>query len=163
MISTGYFTCCGTQTLFFLHITEEPTFMHSQKEKWGSVLWNALMKYFLCFVCPPEILSMRLLVNSLFDSSRSYTPSCNLRLVSSWGIITILMSLILLSENICFNLLNSLLKLTVWRRKNKEEQIRSMTFLYFDGTNALVQRLQQTGVFSCSPNPLENWKMTPIY
>lgn len=133
MVSTGHFTYCGTQTLFSLHITEEPTFIHRYKEKWGSecFVWDAFMKYFLCFVCPSEILSMRLLENSLFDISRSYTPSSNLRLDSSWGIITILMSLILLSENICFNLLNSLLKLTVWKRKNKEEQIRSMTFLCF--------------------------------
>lgn len=54
MVSTGHFTYCGTQTLFSLHITEEPTFIHRYKEKWGSecFVWDAFMKYFLCFVCP---------------------------------------------------------------------------------------------------------------
>lgn len=86
---------------------------------WDAFTWNIL----LCCVCPPEILSVSLPENRLCDSSGLYVPSSNLRLHSSWGIIIILISLNPLPANICFNLLNALLKLTIWRRKTKEKQI----------------------------------------
>lgn len=119
MVSTRNFACCGkTWTLFSLCVIEEPNFIHIHPEKniyddllWDAFTWNILLH---C-VCPPEILSMSLLENRLW-SSGLYVPSSNLILHSSWGIIIILISLNPLPANICFNLLNTLLKLTIWRR-----------------------------------------------
>lgn len=100
------------------------------------------MKHFIVLHLFPRNISNILLENRLCDSSRSYVPSSNLWLDSSWGIIIILMSLTLLPANICFNLLNSLLELPIWRRKTKENQKKQifLSILHF-WTNVLVPQL----------------------